>query len=127
MSLSNYPKEFPCPVCGEWCKVKVTKKEKPYYFCDWCGVQVFIRAQDGVRKFAAFKGSDLLKSLEKKNSAVYSELFLMNEEIEIKSNQIAQLKEKLPLMGDEKIENKIAELNSELEKLKDQYFQQLEN
>ncbi len=127
MSKSDYPKEFPCPVCGDMCRVGISKKEKPYYVCTECGVQVFIRAQDGVRRFAAFKGSDLLKAIKSKNAAIYSEFYLMGEEIEIKKAELNKLKDKLPLLGDEKIENKINELKINLEKLETEYFQQLIN
>ncbi len=127
MSVSNYPKEFPCPICGLECRVRLTKKEKPYYICIDCGVQVFIRAQNGVRKFAALKGSDLLNALKGKSSAVYSMLYLLSEEIEIKKSELGHLKEKLPLLGDQKIENKINELNKIIEKLEVEYLQRLTN
>jgi len=127
MSVTNFPKEFPCPICGLECRVRLTKKEKPYYVCLDCGVQVFIRAPEGVKKFAALKGSDLLRALKSKNSAVYSMLYLKNEEIEIKKAELNKLEEKLPLFGNEKIELKINELKDLIEKLETEYFQQLTN
>jgi DNA-directed RNA polymerase subunit RPC12/RpoP len=42
---------FPCPVCLDPRKVKLTKKNKPYITCDPCGIQVFIRGPAGIAEF----------------------------------------------------------------------------
>lgn len=42
---------FPCPVCAQTREVRTTKKEKPYLVCDPCGVQLFVRGQDGIEEF----------------------------------------------------------------------------
>ncbi len=44
------PKEMPCPVCKENVPVKRTHRGKPYWQCDDCGVQVFVRRQEGVKR-----------------------------------------------------------------------------
>lgn len=41
----------PCPVCKEPCIVKFTHKGKPYWQCEPCGVQVFVRRQAGIEHF----------------------------------------------------------------------------
>ncbi len=127
MSKSVYPKEFPCPVCGEFCRVGITKKDKPYFVCINCGVQVFIRAVEGLKRFSEFKGSDLLSAMKGKSAAIYGSLYLMNEEIGIKKAQLNKLENKLPLLGDGKIELKIKELKEIIDKLESEYFQQLIN
>lgn len=38
----------PCPVCADPCIVKFTHKGKPYWQCEPCGVQVFVRRQAGI-------------------------------------------------------------------------------
>jgi transcription elongation factor Elf1 len=42
---------FPCPVCTQPREVRVTKKDKPYFICDPCGIQVFVRGPAGVAEF----------------------------------------------------------------------------
>lgn len=42
---------FPCPVCGEDRPVRETKAHKPYVRCDPCGVQLFVRGDEGIARF----------------------------------------------------------------------------
>lgn len=42
---------FPCPVCMDPRKVKLTKKDKPYITCDPCGIQMFVRGPAGIGEF----------------------------------------------------------------------------
>ena len=41
---------FPCPLCQGLVPVKSSKKDKPYVVCDLCGVQMFVRKPEGVRR-----------------------------------------------------------------------------
>lgn len=41
---------FPCPVCFEMLEVKYTFKSKPYLTCNDCGVQLFVRGKEGIKK-----------------------------------------------------------------------------
>jgi len=42
----------------------MSKREKPYLICDWCGVQTFIRGKRGIKSFneykAALKGGGII-------------------------------------------------------------------
>ena len=40
---------FPCPLCGEGRVLQQTKKTKPYWVCNVCGVQVFVRNAEGIK------------------------------------------------------------------------------
>jgi transcription elongation factor Elf1 len=42
---------FPCPLCGRGLEVRESKKQKPYVVCDPCGVQLFVRSQEGISAF----------------------------------------------------------------------------
>ena len=42
---------IPCFLCGKPLKVKITKTNKPYFICDTCGLQCFIRYKAGISKF----------------------------------------------------------------------------
>ena len=44
-------KRFPCCICGTPLEVRDTKKGKPYVICDSCGMQMFVRNGDGIRRF----------------------------------------------------------------------------
>jgi predicted RNA-binding Zn-ribbon protein involved in translation (DUF1610 family) len=50
-------RHFPCPLCGEGQKVRTSKKDKPYLVCYGCGVQMFVRAEPGIRRL-----DELIKS-----------------------------------------------------------------
>ncbi len=42
----------PCPTCGAACEVRTTDKGtgKPYWHCDDCIVQVFVRGKVGIQR-----------------------------------------------------------------------------
>ena len=42
---------FQCPVCERWLLVMKSKRDKPYVVCDDCGVQMFIRFNEGIKRF----------------------------------------------------------------------------
>lgn len=44
-------KRFPCCICTSPLEVRDTKKGKPYVICDPCGMQMFVRNGDGIRRF----------------------------------------------------------------------------
>lgn len=41
-------KSIPCFLCGTNLRERSTKRRKPYFVCDPCGVQVFIRRKAGI-------------------------------------------------------------------------------
>ena len=41
---------FQCPLCENMLEIKMTKKNKPYVVCNDCGMQIFIRRQEGINK-----------------------------------------------------------------------------
>ena len=43
-------KPFPCPVCNIGLKIKITCKGKPYCICLECGIQIFFRGQEGIKR-----------------------------------------------------------------------------
>jgi predicted RNA-binding Zn-ribbon protein involved in translation (DUF1610 family) len=42
---------FPCPLCGEGLTPRQSKKGKPYVVCNGCGVQMFVRTEEGIQRF----------------------------------------------------------------------------
>jgi len=45
------PKNFiKCPLCNEQITLRVDKHGNPYTYCNDCGMQMFIRKQEGIDK-----------------------------------------------------------------------------
>ena len=42
---------FQCPACRESLGVKIDRRGKPYISCLACGAQLFVRKDEGVRRF----------------------------------------------------------------------------
>ena len=52
---------LPCILCGRTLEKRTSRKNgKPYFVCDPCGIQLFIRRQQGIEKLEA-----LFKNIEK--------------------------------------------------------------
>ena len=37
-------------LCGRWPDVRISKKGRPYFICDPCGMQVFVRGNKGIER-----------------------------------------------------------------------------
>lgn len=46
----------PCFLCGEMVQLKKDKRIKPYFICDACGVQAFIRRKEGILRLFDYIG-----------------------------------------------------------------------
>ena len=53
---------IPCLLCGKRLNKRVDKNGKPYFVCDPCGVQMFIRRPQGIENL-----SELIQTLGKKD------------------------------------------------------------
>ena len=42
--------EFPCPTCGRGREVQIDRRGKPYISCYPCGIQLFVRLDEGIDK-----------------------------------------------------------------------------
>ena len=51
MALQLSKQRFPCPVCCMALDAREDKKKKLYVVCDSCGIQMFVRMPEGIRKF----------------------------------------------------------------------------
>ena len=49
---------IPCFLCGADLSIRTDKNKKRYFICDQCGVQAFVRKQDGISRL-----EELLQSL----------------------------------------------------------------
>lgn len=90
----NLPKKFPCPLCGELKRLQKSKKDKPYYYCDYCGVQVFIRGKLGIKKLSNLNNSGVIDSISKNDPKLIFELIQIESKIEFMKSKINKLEEK---------------------------------
>jgi hypothetical protein len=84
------PTLIPCFLCGNGLEVKMSKREKPYLICDWCGVQTFIRGKRGIKSFneykAALKGGGIITT--GKNNLQITSLINCLAELKAKLRQL---------------------------------------
>ena len=45
---------LPCPCCGTGLEQRTTKRFKPYFLCELCGVQLFVRKKYGIERLEEF-------------------------------------------------------------------------
>ena len=45
---------IPCCLCGRKLEKRTSKKGKPYFVCDPCGIQVFVRRKQGIERLEEF-------------------------------------------------------------------------
>lgn len=89
-------KLIPCFLCGNGAEIKTTKKNKPYFMCEPCGVQVFIRRKKGISRL-----NELLKSIGT-NAVNYSGAKGRVLDLVAQINRLAELKGKLKEIQDKK-------------------------
>lgn len=82
----NVPESIPCFLCGDFQKIKLTKNNKPYFICDTCGIQAFIRKTDGINRL-----TDLIN-----NSTLYKKIYLTGQFLE--NAHLFRLKERIKLI-----------------------------
>jgi DNA-directed RNA polymerase subunit RPC12/RpoP len=58
----NSVKVIPCFLCGNPCEIRQSKKQKPYFVCEPCGVQVFVRGETGIALLNSFLESGTVKT-----------------------------------------------------------------
>ena len=46
------PKGIPCFLCTHKLEQRADKHEHPYFVCDSCGMQIFVRGQQGIKNLA---------------------------------------------------------------------------
>ncbi len=90
----KYNRYFPCPVCKEMIPVKDTKNLKPYFICNDCGMQLFVRGKEGIKKFNSLV-SELGKDFTTK------ELINKINYFDLLKNKLEEIKNKKPIIGDD--------------------------
>jgi len=116
---------FPCPLCNNGLKIKETKNKKPYCICLDCGIQLFIRGKQGIKRLDHYLKNGLSEPLLSPNDLFGSTnsqkaIVILNEMGKIK-NKIEELEQNMgfleTMFGNEENEIVIKVLKSDLEKL----------
>ncbi|PYV67843.1 MAG: hypothetical protein DMG96_38120 [Acidobacteria bacterium] len=54
--------KMPCFLCSKELKLRRDKHKKPYFVCDSCGVQIFVRGRQGIENL-----EELIKTLRERD------------------------------------------------------------
>ena len=100
------PDLFPCFLCGELVEIKYSKRDKPYFICDPCGVQAFIRRDKGIKRLKKLTGDKVIYNLKFKSTA---------NQVLNGINQLEQLRAKL---GEIEGKARLTDFNPVKERLK---------
>src|SRR5947207_2084818 len=87
---------IPCFLCGSKLEMRVDKNEKPYFICDPCGIQMFIRRKKGIEQLekliTAFRKKQFVFQEHSRSLAeiqgILSEFDGVKNEIEKLENQL---------------------------------------
>ena len=96
---------FPCPTCNKLRAVGLTKRKKPYFTCNDCGVQVFFRGQEGIRRFREMLGHGELDG----NIGALSPLL---EHVAFLRRRLREIRQEKPILGEDsglEVEEKLVE------------------
>jgi hypothetical protein len=112
--------QFPCPTCGELKRIKFSKKDKPYFICEECGLQTFIRGAEGIRRLYEIAGDTELNKILEGLSSVQSAGFIQLQ------NKISRIRSEIQRLAQSEFlfENESAaklELKSKLESLEHEF------
>ena len=84
------PQYVACFLCGDSLEVRESKRKKPYFICDPCGLQAFIRKDRGIKKL-----EKLVTGFRAANPVI--ELIAELDALEIK---LAEIRDDKPVFGE---------------------------
>ena len=84
--------KLPCFLCGSEIDKRIDKNEKPYFICDPCGLQAFVRRKEGIDRLERIlKQLDLSKLPIRNHANSLHEIQGILDEIDGISKQIKTL------------------------------------
>lgn len=113
-----------CPICWRLWPVRNSKKNKPYYICEVCGVQVFIRGKEGIKRLAArIADKEILNKVNDSNFSETQKLIELKSKIELLKTEIDNLDDDsiFNLFGDDN-SDQLNALKSKLKDLESRYL-----
>jgi hypothetical protein len=108
-------KEFPCPLCGAGLPIHFSKRRKPYFTCNLCGVQIFVRGKAGIARLNEMANAGILVSGKEESASHGINLLNRLEQLKL---QRKELKAKSGIIfTDANVENVILLVDVEMEKV----------
>jgi hypothetical protein len=111
--------KIPCFLCSQELRQRKDKNDKPYFICDPCGVQTFVRGRQGIENLA-----QLISTLRendfpfREHARVLYEVQAILTEVRGLKKEIKKLDSILKLFSDDKHKDKARELvNTRIENL----------
>jgi len=75
------PELIPCFLCGNPAELKQTKRHKPYFICEPCGVQAFIRGMKGIARLKELVRTGAFSGMADKATALINQMIRLKEKI----------------------------------------------
>ena len=108
-------KEFPCPLCGVGLPILPSKRKKPYFTCNACGVQVFVRGKTGISKLRQMANAGILVAGRKDSPMRGIVLYNRLEQLKLQKNDL-EWKQGI-FLKDQNVENAIQIVDAEIKKI----------
>jgi len=109
---------LPCFLCGHKLEKRTSKNGKPYFVCDGCGIQLFVRRKQGIENL-----SKLITELENHeiyshaSSSEYLRILAIVNEISATKAQIKKIKDSVFFFFDNEESAAIGALQEHLKEL----------
>ena len=81
-------REFPCPLCGAGLPIQRSKRGKPYCVCNLCGLQLFIRGKEGIKRMREMADSGVLITGKKESASHGINLFNRLEQLNLQKRDL---------------------------------------
>ena len=108
-------KEFPCPLCGAGLPILYSKRRKPYFTCNLCGVQIFVRGKAGIARLNRMADTGILISGKEESASHGINLFNRLEQLKLQKDAL-QARRGI-IFTDKDVENAIRIVDVEIEKV----------
>lgn len=100
--------EFPCVLCASPLLVRSDKHGKPYFICDPCGVQLFIRREEGrLRLEAAMAELGKMPSQARQRPTTLLRIRHLLAEVQGLDTEIKRLEDRGGLWGNRDVDRQI--------------------
>lgn len=83
---------LPCILCGRKLEKRISKKGKPYFVCDQCGIQTFVRGKQGIERLNQFfNNADKAQIPYKQHAQHFHEMQAILKEIDDVNEEIRKI------------------------------------
>jgi DNA-directed RNA polymerase subunit RPC12/RpoP len=108
-------KEFPCPLCGAGLPIRASKRRKPYFTCNDCGVQIFVRGKAGIARLNEMAQAGVLIAATKESASHGINLLNRLEQLKLQKHELER-KHGI-VFKDENVGNALRLVDAEIEKV----------